>query len=525
MIIKYINIILILFALFAVQLFAQKIPNVFTLESKKLNKISLDSTPSGNAVEYIDFMEDDVWIATSVGLSKSSDAGETWTNYKFGDEGISALGINNDTVWVATWHPLENSDDVVPVGSGLHYSIDRGDTWIDIPQPIDDLADSSIVYGINTLRALPIPVEEGNFTRSFGFTPNTIWIASFYGGFRKSNDNGETWTKVVVPPDYLDEISPNDTLNFTISPSSGALGFEDNLNHRFFSIKVIDDSTLFIGTANGINKSTDGGISWKKFNHQNQDNPISGNFILDIDYDFSENTIWAATWKAEGETEYYGLRSSNDNGETWKTYLASENIHDIGFTYKLDGSEPDILVASDHGVFRSSDLGLTWLVSPEIRDDITNIPLTTNKFRAVNSKLDFDNYNNIWFGSEAGSAVLKETGGIWQGDWKVFVSSPDISSNSESIAFPNPFTPDEESIKIKYNFTGESNSITLRIFNFGMNLVKTVLQNVDRIGGRENTEIWNGRDENNNIVPNGVYFYRIDIGNDEPLYGKIVVLM
>ena len=27
------------------------------------------------------------------------------------------------------------------------------------------------------------------------------------------------------------------------------------------------------------------------------------------------------------------------------------------------------------------------------------------------------------------------------------------------------------------------------------------------------------------FVPNGVYFYRIDIGDDEPLYGKIMVLM
>ena len=88
-------------------LFAQIIPNSYTLTSNSLKKAFSDPSPSGNGVEYIEFMGSDVWIATSVGLSKSTDGGDTWTNYKFGDEGISALGINNDTVWVATWHPIE----------------------------------------------------------------------------------------------------------------------------------------------------------------------------------------------------------------------------------------------------------------------------------------------------------------------------------------------------------------------------------------------------------------------------------
>ncbi len=48
--------------------FAQKIPINYNIESNGLNKIISDPTPSGNSVEYIEFMGDDVWIATSVGL-------------------------------------------------------------------------------------------------------------------------------------------------------------------------------------------------------------------------------------------------------------------------------------------------------------------------------------------------------------------------------------------------------------------------------------------------------------------------
>lgn len=47
--------------------------------------------------------------------------------------------------------------------------------------------------------------------------------------------------------------------------------------------------------------------------------------------------IWAVTWKAEGTTEFYGLSSSSDMGNNWETYLAGENIHDIGFTFNLTG--------------------------------------------------------------------------------------------------------------------------------------------------------------------------------------------
>jgi photosystem II stability/assembly factor-like uncharacterized protein len=517
--------IFLIYSFFTLLLFGQIIPTSYSIETNGLSKIYSDPSPSGNSVEYIEFMGDDVWIATSVGLSKSEDGGNTWVNYKFGDEGVSALGIKNDTVWIATWHPIEADGQVVPVGSGLHYSADKGETWIDIPQPVDANNDSSIVYGINTLRALPIPVKEGNFTRDIGFLGNEIWIASFYGGLRKSNDLGATWEKVVLPPDNLNSISPTDTLNFTVSPSSGALGFENNLNHRFFSIKVINDTTIFIGTANGINKSTDGGISWVKFNHQNQDTPMSGNFVLDMNYDLSRNTLWAATWKAEGQNEFYGLSSTSDGGESWNTYLAGENVHDISFTANSDDSEKDIIVATDNGVFRSSDIGKSWLVAPEMRDDQTNVPLTTDKFRALNSKLDADLNNNLWFGSEGGSAKFIETGSIWEGEWKVFVSAPKIESNSESFAFPNPFTPDEGPVKIKYSFSGDSKSVTIRIFDFGMNLVRTVIQNVDRVGGNEFIDNWDGKDENSVIVPNGVYFYRIDIGDDEPVFGKIIVLM
>jgi flagellar hook assembly protein FlgD len=66
--------------------------------------------------------------------------------------------------------------------------------------------------------------------------------------------------------------------------------------------------------------------------------------------------------------------------------------------------------------------------------------------------------------------------------------------------------------------------VTIRILDFGMNLVKTLIQNANRNGNIDHFENWDGRDEFGNIVSNGVYFYRIDRDSADPVYGKIMVM-
>ena len=65
--------------------------------------------------------------------------------------------------------------------------------------------------------------------------------------------------------------------------------------------------------------------------------------------------------------------------------------------------------------------------------------------------------------------------------------------------------------------------MTIRIFDFGMNPVKVLLQNAPRSTGVQWTA-WDGRRDDGMQVANGVYFYRIEVNNDLTFWGKILVL-
>jgi len=489
----------------------------FNNERKSLSKIN-SSNPISNSILDVIAIGDTVWLGTSRGVSVSFDRGENWTNFfgtsPFGNDNVSAIGYDKGTFWAATAQTVEGIAGDVPAGTGLKYTTDNGINWASVPQPIDAATDTSVEYGINIIPALPVTVTEQNLTFDIAFTPGTVWITSFAGGLRKSTDRGESWQRVVLPPDALDSISPDDTLDFCLSPVPGSFCAVGNLNHRVFSVISTDDTTLYVGTADGINKSTDNGISWVKFNHQNQNEPISGNFITALGYNNFTNTVWAATWKAEDLSEYYGVSSSDNGGATWKTFLRDERTHNFGF------KNFDVIAATDNGAFRSTNQGNSWILPNSIVDEQSNVSLNTSVFFSAASES-----NTVWLGSDDGLARLTDNTSLWNGTWKIYFASQPLKAPDETYAYPNPFSPRLEQLKIKYSTGSKDASVTIRLYDFGMNYVRTIIQNAPRnkdLGGAP--DFWDGKDDAGNIVPNGVYLYRIDVDSDTPLFGKIIVM-
>ncbi len=249
---------------------AQTVPSQFLLSESSLSKIS-NKTPLSNSISKIVTVGDTIWLGTSRGVSVSYDNGENWNDFyqseAFGEESISALGYYNGIIWAATGHDTVISDQSVDTGSGIRFSTDGGETWVTIPQSVDDPGDSLLTYGINTIRALPVTVAQQNIIWDISFTPNKIWIASWAGGIRWNYIDSliinpeQNWHRVILPPDNLASISPSDTLTFALQNARGRFGNEEHLNHLGFSVLGVNDSLVYCGTAGGINKSTDGGIS------------------------------------------------------------------------------------------------------------------------------------------------------------------------------------------------------------------------------------------------------------------------
>jgi len=500
------------------------------------------SGPLSNSISDVIAKGDTVWLGTGKGISLSTDGGSTWTNFynipAIGSMSISAIGFYNGVFWAALGYTKQVAGGSYDTGGGLVYTTDMGKTWVNIPQPVDEDGDSTLVYGINNgidapkVRALAVTVEEQNITYDIDFMNGYIWIASWAGGIRKANieslmaNPNLKWDRVLLPSDKVNSISPTDTIKFALSVQSGKLISEAYNNHMGFSIKVINDNTIYVGTAGGINKSTDGGVSWVKFSHQNQDSPISGNFIVGLGYQQATGAIWGVTWRAEDNNEFNGLSTSTDGGETWQTYLADVKAHNVGFSGNA------VIAASDDGAFRSDDNGSVWVLPSNITDSQTGLKLAQSIFYSADS---YASDNVLWLGS--GDGLLKYTEGasrLWSGTWKLYMASSGSVSKSDTYAYPNPFSPKLDICKIKYSTGGTSASVTIRIYDFSMNYVRTVVQDAERGGvshaidnNGENQSVidyWDGKDDNGKVVPNGVYFYTVDTGSGDPAYGKILVI-
>lgn len=486
-----------------------------------VHSISSGSLPASNSTNEIVVSRDTIWFGTDKGLCFTADNGSSFTSFAntngFETKGISAIALNDGIIWVATATSFKQDNQSIPAGGGLYFSTNRGMTWMQIPQPVDAGLVDTLQYGVNRIKTLAITTTANNLSYDLALTSNAVWSANFAGMLRKSTDRGTTWQRVVLPPDTLDHISPNDTLDFDLSPSGGKSGLRQNLNHRVFSVAASNDTTLWVGTAGGINKSTDGGVSWKKFSHQNQLQGISGNFVvaISIQRSASSEIIWAATVNAESRDERRGVSFSEDGGATWKTTLLGEFTHNIGFKDSI------AYVATDNGIFRSSDRGVSWTKSGTVNDNASMQRLTSGTFYAVASKGD-----TVWIAGPDGIAwTLDSPTTVFGSSWKVLRTYVPVGTSSKTYSYPLPFSPNQEVVRIHYSLQAGRAPVTIRVFDFAMKPVRTLIQNASRPGGVELDDIWDGTDDNHRRVANGVYFYKIEIEGAETLWGKIFVLL
>jgi photosystem II stability/assembly factor-like uncharacterized protein len=495
-------------------------------QSKFLNSPALSSVSSGssslpnNSISHIQTRGATVFIGTSKGLARTIDGGASWESFRslpqFANDGIFSVAVRGNTIWAATGFSKPSPTDPnasVQTGSGYTYSLDNGVTWTHRPQTLDAAGDSIVQYGGNRISFLPVTVPEQNVTFDVALTDSAVWIASWSSGLRKSTDFGQTWQRVVLP---------NDTRN-SIAPSEDLTGYRVNPvpvdNFKVFAVYVENDSTVWAGSAGGINRSTDGGMSWAKFSTFNQVSHILGDWVIAINGQRMGATtrIWCTNWLGNTEAhpnQQYGVSYTDDGGRIWKNFLHGIKAYDFAF------KDSTAYVATDEGIFRTADGGLSWTQSGTIIDQSNGFRITSKRFFSVGVVDD-----TVFCGGSDGLAktVDNATNPFGQ-TWQVLRAFRPSGNVATTYAYPNPFSPKQEMARVHYSTGGRSAAVTVEVFDFGMNRVRTIIKDALRSGSSEHDEIWDGLDDARRLVANGVYFYRVTVEGNDPAWGKVMVL-
>ncbi|HHL72613.1 MAG TPA: hypothetical protein ENJ29_08895 [Bacteroidetes bacterium] len=455
-----------------------------------------------NAIVEIKTIGSILLLGTSKGLSISEDLGRSWRLITHEDgigrgsvTAIAARATETDTViWVATSHDTVVAEGTLNAGGGLAVSKDMGRTWQFSPQPG------------------PTPVQNITFDIALHDDGST-WITSFGGGTRRTFDDGLTW-EVVTPDTFLFDAFCN-------------------LNHRSFST-ISANGVLWVGTAGAVNKSTDDGETWTNFTHQNQDNPISGNFVVALgSQQFrGREYIWAATIQVTdtqlagctefpfpgSEDQFRAVSVSDDGGYSWYTSLEGVFPHNFAFDDSI------AYAATDKGLFKSIDFGRTWARYPEIYDSEQDIRYLSEDVFTVAVTPD----RALWVGGPDGLAVTRDDGRTW----KIIRGSrrPGQEGEKRTYAYPSPFSPARHNLSggdgfIRFQYdTRTDTRVTVRVYDFAMDLVAEVVTGKPRTAGGSYFELWNGRNDRGEVVANGVYFYSVELEGDAVLWGKFMVM-
>jgi hypothetical protein len=385
---------------------------------------------------------------------------------------------------------------------------------------LDGRYDSTASWGGYPVNFLPIVTPVNNTTWDIAITSQYVYIVSWGGGIRRSPDFGQTWERIPLPKDDM-ELLTCGPIDYKINSRDPPQG---NHNHKGFSVLAYGD-TLWIGTANGINRgiiSEDGCIDWQHYNAQNSG--ISGNFVVSLGRQVyrGRETIWAGTLPTDDPTEYRAISKSSDGGVTWTTTLTGEWAFNFAFYDSI------AYVCTENGLFKTID-GENWAVYRNIVDQEKNDFIFSHY--VYSAAVDIrEGRTFLWLGSSDGVAKTADDGLNWQ----IFRSVRPIKVDDQEriYAYPNPFSPTRHNVLDQDGHVrivceiGSPGNVRLEIFNFAMEQVfQGGLHPVSMPGGH--SEVWNGRNSRGEWVANGTYFCKISIDEESgkrEYWTKLIVI-
>ncbi len=341
------------------------------------------------------------------------------TNYG-GDWSARNSGLTDRDIQSLAIHPITPTILMAGTNDGdLFYTTDGGDSWIWSTQLTDTVSqlyfnphkpleawamtmsgveNRGFLYRSTNLTDWTAnPKPNGPDPAQMAFLPGAVWLAST-GLFSSTND-GATWNELNGP------------------------------NHPDTSLAIPPDNpqTIFVGTSFGVEKSTDGSLSWQEINEGLAALVPSSIAISSSNLD----TVYVRAGR--------GIYRSQNGGNSWSL-----------LDYGLDDYPPGNTIASDHFlstqlylstgvcedqfcVITSPDEGLTWQVVT------STLPVTYAGWQCSSHAIAPSPHIS---GMVLASGWLVQTGS--DDDKGIFYRSADYGASWEAITTPISISPIKE---------------------------------------------------------------------------------
>jgi hypothetical protein len=487
-------------------------PPSFNLDREP--EIINNGLPSNSIIDIEAISGTQIYFGTSSGLGRIDVDGEDRISSKVVSDampegGNPALVVKGDIIAVSgvTTYYSAVTESNEPKGMGVAYSVDLGNTWKFIEQPIvenpEDGLYHQIEWGGQTLKILAVTTAVNNVSYDLAIGGDYIYSTSWAGGLRRFNftDDNPSWEIIPLPMDNQSELicGDIDTDVYELNPKDPGDG--GNHNHKGFSV-FIDNENIFVGTADGINKGVivEGCISWS---HYSTADGLSGNWIVGVNSGL--NSLWAISWSTTS-TESTGLSYSLDDGISWQyvNFFTDAGIK----VYNIEISGDRICASTIQGLYISED-GEHWeLISSKYFDNESGQEIYTDP---VYSTYLNESLNQAWIGTGDGLVIYD------------FITNNDeiVQSYNKSnfSAFPNPFFISQDGNVRFYKEIEMGISTEINIFDFSMDHVVRLVNGFTSV----NTRGWDGRNSRGKLVANGVYFCKLT-ANNKDYWTKLVVM-
>ena len=262
-------------------------------------------------------------VSTGRGIYKSTDDGQTWKFIGLYNAGqIGAVRIhptNPDIVWVAAGGDIFKPNEE----RGVFKTTDGGKTW------------RKVLFISNSVGAMDVEVQPGNPNVVYAWMshlerkPWTIISGSREGGFYKSTDGGETFTKIATG-------LPNELIG------KGNLAVTAANPNRIYAL-------IEAKPGGGFYRSDDAGKTWSLINSQ-------GSLIQ---RPFYYTTLGADPSNAD--VVYAGAEGFFKSADGGKTFTVLRTPHGDNHDIWINPKNSQIMVqANDGGANVSTDGGRTW---------------------------------------------------------------------------------------------------------------------------------------------------------------------